>query len=246
MMHPLPLIGNWTLLRFIPFLNSSLFPHILHLDYNMFRLRSNLIGVAFLQALLGETYHNSPKTCMSDKQSILLQNFAGATYKLKNKGVGVPSSYLSNCIRPEVVALLSWPFASSKAVAADNSSKGTLQDSLALTTMEHTGLVQWSPAYQQSRSLSGQCQTLLFGTAFLKSLNQDIPFSSRFLIMRKAKSRTLLNTPHATAPLSTAACASTSSSDSQGSTRLSPASRKLCLVNVMESIAEFPKNPSVL
>ncbi len=141
---------------------------------------------------------------------------------MKNKGEGVPSSYLSNCIRPGVVALLSWPSASSKAEATDNSSKGTLQDSLALTTMEHTGLVQWSPAYQQSRSLSGQCQTLLFGTAFLKSLNQDILLFSRFLIMRKVKSWTRLNTPHATASLLTAACASRSSSDSQGSSRLSP------------------------
>jgi hypothetical protein len=77
----------------------------------------------------------------------------------------------------------------------DNSSKGNVQDSLALTTMEHTGLVQWSPTYQQSKSLSNQCQTLLFGTTFFKSLNQDIPFFNRFLIMGKAKMWTLLNVP---------------------------------------------------
>jgi catalase (peroxidase I) len=114
----------------------------------MFWLRNNLIGAYFLQALLGETHHNSPKTCKSDKQSILLQNFARATYKLKNKDVGVPSSYLSNCIRPGVVTLLSWPYAFSKVVVVDNSNKGILQDFLALTTMEHTGLVQWNLVYQ--------------------------------------------------------------------------------------------------
>jgi hypothetical protein len=54
-----------------------------------------------------------------------LQNFVGDTYKLKNKGVGVPSSYINNCIRLGVV-LLSWPFASSKAATINNNSKGTL------------------------------------------------------------------------------------------------------------------------
>ncbi len=109
----------------IPSLNSSLLPHLLHPNYYMFWLRMHLHRCsAFLQALLGKTYHNSPKTYKSDKQSILLQNFARATHKLKNKGVGVPSSYMSNCIRPRVVALLSWPFASSKVAIAYNNSKG--------------------------------------------------------------------------------------------------------------------------
>jgi catalase (peroxidase I) len=62
---------------------------------------------AFLKTLLGETYHNFSKTYKNNKQSILLQNFARTMYKLKNKGVGVPSSYLNNYIRLGVVALLS-------------------------------------------------------------------------------------------------------------------------------------------
>jgi len=40
--------------------------------------------------------------------------------------MGVPSSYLSNCIRLGVFASLSWLFASSKVAAAYNSSKRTI------------------------------------------------------------------------------------------------------------------------
>jgi hypothetical protein len=47
---------------------------------------------------------------------------------------------------------------------------------------------------------------------------------------------TLLNTPHATIALSN--YVSTSSFNSQANTKLSHASRKLCLANVMESIVE--------
>jgi hypothetical protein len=63
-----------------------------------------------------------------------LQNFAGTTYKLKNKGVGVPSSYVNNCIKPRVVVLLSWPFASSEVATTNNNSKGTLSS---LESLKH-------------------------------------------------------------------------------------------------------------
>ncbi len=91
-----------TFFRFIV-VSSSITPKLLYFLAKMHFHRCN----AFLQALLGETYRNSPKTCNSDKKLILLQKFTGATYKLKNRGVGVPSSYLNNCIRLGVVTLLS-------------------------------------------------------------------------------------------------------------------------------------------
>jgi hypothetical protein len=47
-------------------------------------------------------------------------------YKFKNKGVGVPSSYMNNCIRPRVITLFSWPFASSKVATTYNNNKGIL------------------------------------------------------------------------------------------------------------------------
>jgi hypothetical protein len=57
---------------------------------------------------------------------MLLQNFVGATYKLNNKGVGVPSSYVNNCTKLIVVVLLSCPFTYSKYATTNNNSKGTL------------------------------------------------------------------------------------------------------------------------
>jgi hypothetical protein len=107
-----------TLFRFIV-VSSSITPRLLYV------LAKDAPSCVFLQALLRKTNHNPPKTCKSHKQLILLQNFVGDTYKLK-KGVGVPSSYINNCIRLGVVVLLSWPFASSKAATINNNSKGTL------------------------------------------------------------------------------------------------------------------------
>jgi hypothetical protein len=102
--------------------------------------------------LLGETYHNFPKTYKSDKQSILLQNFVGTTYKLKNKGVGVPSSYLSNCIRLGLVALFSWPSTSSKVATANNNSKGILStlESFKHPTFDNGGETEATIGQQQT------------------------------------------------------------------------------------------------
>jgi hypothetical protein len=57
---------------------------------------------------------------------------------------------------------------------------------------------------------------------------------------------TLLNTPHATAPLLNMAYASMLSFDSQATTKLSPISKKVCITNVTKCIVELQKNPPIL
>jgi hypothetical protein len=76
--------------------------------------------------------------------------------------VGVPSSYLNNCIRPRVVALLSCLSASSKVKLADNNSKGTFST---LESLKHptSNNGKWGRSYNWTTANATSSKSEPFG-----------------------------------------------------------------------------------